>query len=33
MMERIDADRAKAAMGSVELFGLEMRIGWGKVSG
>jgi len=30
MMDRQDADLAKSKMGGVELFGLEMRIGWGK---
>ena len=29
MMDRQDADQAKSKMGGVELFGLEMRIGWG----
>ena len=30
MMDRMDAERAKSAMTDVELFGLAMRIGWGK---
>ena len=30
MMDRMDAERAKSAMTDIELFGLAMRIGWGK---